>query len=44
MTKGTDVVSKTYNADGSLRSYYNTEDGLTYYAFTEGGRPGRAFQ
>ncbi|WP_085899332.1 VCBS domain-containing protein [Kiloniella majae] len=39
LRRGTQIYSKTYNADGSLRSYQNTEDGLTYHAFTEGGDP-----
>ncbi|WP_120497498.1 VCBS domain-containing protein [Kiloniella sp. EL199] len=39
LRRSSQIYTKTYNADGSLRSYEATEDGLTYFAFNEGGDP-----
>ncbi|MEH6633565.1 MAG: type I secretion C-terminal target domain-containing protein, partial [Halopseudomonas aestusnigri] len=34
---GLGVFSKTFNSDGSVRSYYDPSTGLRYYAYNEGG-------
>ncbi|MEH6631034.1 MAG: type I secretion C-terminal target domain-containing protein [Halopseudomonas aestusnigri] len=36
---GYGIYSKTFNSDGSVRSYYDPGTGLQYYAYTEGGEP-----